>query len=61
MSPDYADAHFNLAAALARTGRNEAAARHWQRYLQLDAGSPWARIARVHLDMVEHPERGGPE
>jgi tetratricopeptide (TPR) repeat protein len=61
LSPDYADAHFNLAAALARTGRNDEAARHWQRYLQLDSGSPWARIARAHLDLVEHPERGGPE
>ena len=23
---------------------------HWQRYLELDAGSPWARIARAHLE-----------
>jgi tetratricopeptide (TPR) repeat protein len=61
LSPDYADAHFNLAAALARTGRNEDAARHWQRYLQLDAGSPWARIARAHLDMADGPEGSGPE
>jgi len=61
LTPDYADAHFNLAAALARLGRNEEAARHWNRYLQLDAGSPWARIARAHLDMVEHPDGGGPE
>jgi tetratricopeptide (TPR) repeat protein len=61
LSPDYADAHFNLAAALARTGRNQEAARHWQRYLQLDAGSPWARIARAHLDLVDEPEGGGSE
>jgi len=27
--------------------------RHWQRYLELDAGSPWARIARAHLEVVE--------
>jgi tetratricopeptide (TPR) repeat protein len=54
--PDYGDAHFNLAAALARTGRNDAAVAHWQRYLDLDSGSPWARIARAHLELVEPPE-----
>jgi tetratricopeptide (TPR) repeat protein len=55
-SPDYADAHFNLAGALARAGRNEEAAEHWQRYLELDSGSPWARIARAHLDVADGPE-----
>lgn len=59
LSPDYADAHFNLAAALARAGRNGEAAQHWQRYLELDSGSPWARIARAHLEVVEPPS-GGP-
>src|SRR5437867_3106107 len=49
LSPDYADAHFNLAGALARLGRAEDAVVHWQRYLELDAASPWARIARAHL------------
>lgn len=58
ISPDYADAHFNLAAALARAGRNADAVRHWQRYLELDAASPWARIARAHLELVEPPEEG---
>ncbi len=61
LSPDYADAHFNLAAALARSGRNAEAVQHWQRYLDLDAGSPWARIARAHLEVVEPPEGGSPE
>jgi tetratricopeptide (TPR) repeat protein len=55
LSPDYADAHFNLAGALARSGRAEAAVVHWQRYLDLDAGSPWARIARAHLEVLEPP------
>jgi tetratricopeptide (TPR) repeat protein len=55
VAPDYADAHFNLAGALARAGRTEEAAQHWQRYLDLDAGSPWARIARAHLELVEPP------
>ncbi len=53
IAPDYADAHFNLAAALSRAGRPQDALRHWQRYVELDAGSPWARIARAHLDFVE--------
>jgi tetratricopeptide (TPR) repeat protein len=56
VSPDYADAHFNLAGALARAGRGDEAVRHWQRYLELDAGSPWARIARAHLDVVEQTD-----
>ena len=58
LSPDYADAHFNLAATLARAGRNSEAVQHWQRYLELDSGSPWARIARAHLEGIEPP--GGP-
>jgi tetratricopeptide (TPR) repeat protein len=53
LAPDYADAHFNLAAALSRAGRATDALRHWQRYVELDAGSPWARIARAHLELVE--------
>jgi tetratricopeptide (TPR) repeat protein len=58
-SPDYADAHFNLAGALARAGRGPEAIAHWQRYLVLDGASPWARIARAHLEVLEPP--GGPE
>jgi tetratricopeptide (TPR) repeat protein len=53
LSPSYADAHFNLGAALARSGRGAEARRHWERYLQLDAASPWARIARAHLEVVD--------
>jgi tetratricopeptide (TPR) repeat protein len=59
LSPDYADAHFNLAGALARAGRGGEAIAHWQRYLELDAGSPWARIARAHLDVIEPRSDGG--
>ncbi|HEV8474198.1 MAG TPA: tetratricopeptide repeat protein [Methylomirabilota bacterium] len=61
LSPDYADAHFNLAGALARAGDPDAAVQHWQRYLELDGASPWARIARAHLEIVEKPEGGRPE
>lgn len=53
MQPEYADAHFNLAGVLGKLGRNEAAARHWRRYLSLDIGSPWAQIARSHLEGAE--------
>src|SRR5439155_1740397 len=53
LSPDYADAHFNLAGVLGKSGRNREAGDHWRRYLQLDAGSPWARIARSHLELVD--------
>jgi len=56
LSPDYADAHFNLAGALARNGRDGEAIKHWQRYLELDSGSPWARIARAHLEIVDPPD-----
>jgi tetratricopeptide (TPR) repeat protein len=58
LSPDYADAHFNLAGTLARSGHAHEAVGHWQRYLELDAGSPWARIARAHLDVVDPPGAG---
>ena len=39
-----------------RNGRDGEAIKHWQRYLELDSGSPWARIARAHLDGVEPPD-----
>ncbi|HXJ83369.1 MAG TPA: tetratricopeptide repeat protein [Candidatus Methylomirabilis sp.] len=56
LEPDYADAHFNLAGVLAKSGRSDAAALHWRRYLALDTGSPWAEIARSHLEGHPSPE-----
>ena len=50
LDADYADAHFNLAGVLGKLGRSDSAAVHWRRYLELDLGSPWAKIARAHLD-----------
>ena len=55
MDPDYADAHFNLAGVLGKMGRGENAAVHWRRYLELDLGSPWAKIARAHLEEGAEP------
>jgi tetratricopeptide (TPR) repeat protein len=53
LSPDYPDAHFNLAGVLGKSGRGREAVQHWRRYLELDAESPWARIARSHLELVD--------
>jgi len=61
MDADYADAHFNLAGVLAKMGRAESAAVHWRRYLELDLGSPWAKIARAHLEEGTEPSAGDPE
>jgi cytochrome c-type biogenesis protein CcmH/NrfG len=53
LSPDYADAHFNLAGVLGRSARNREAGDHWRRYLQLDSESPWASVARSHLELED--------
>ena len=34
---------------------------HWRRYLELDLGSPWAKIARAHLEEGAEPAGGDPE
>jgi hypothetical protein len=43
----------------AHGGRGDEAAAHWQRYLELDSGSPWARIARAHLEVVDKTDGAG--
>ena len=58
MDPDYADAHFNLAGVLGKVGRGDSAVLHWRRYLELDLGSPWAQIARSHLEEAESASEG---
>ena len=35
------------------------AVRHWQAYLKLDPGSPWAGIARRQLKSLLHITPGG--
>jgi tetratricopeptide (TPR) repeat protein len=47
--PSFADAHFNLAMALTDAGLSGEARQHWEVYVRLDPGSPWAEIARQHL------------
>jgi hypothetical protein len=46
LTPDYGDAHYNLARALSRDGRRREALRHWTKYLALDRTSAWANRAR---------------
>ncbi|MCA9679252.1 MAG: tetratricopeptide repeat protein [Kofleriaceae bacterium] len=47
--PDFADAHYNLGLMLARVGGVAQAARHLERYLELDTGSEWSERARGYL------------
>lgn len=49
ISPNYADAHFNLAAMLQDQGRTFEAARYWRAYLDSDAHGPWSEVARSAL------------
>jgi len=48
--PGFADAHFNLALALSDLGKPAQARKHWETYLKLDPKSPWADVARRHLE-----------
>jgi tetratricopeptide (TPR) repeat protein len=49
LAPGYADAHYNLALAHERRGDERAALRHWQSYVRLDKGGPWAEHARGQI------------
>ncbi|MGA2887175.1 MAG: tetratricopeptide repeat protein [Terracidiphilus sp.] len=49
LAPRYADAHYNLALAHERKGDLRAALRHWQAYVRLDKGGPWAEHARGQI------------
>jgi tetratricopeptide (TPR) repeat protein len=51
-APEFADAHFNLGLMLARVGGAHQAARHLERYLELDTQSEWASRARGVLDQL---------
>ena len=47
--PDYADAHYHLARTLDQLGRRDEATPHWEAFLDLAPGSPWAEEARNRL------------
>jgi tetratricopeptide (TPR) repeat protein len=49
LAPRYADAHYNLALAHERRGEERPALRHWQAYVRLDKGGPWAEHAHGQI------------
>ena len=49
IDPKSLDAHFNRALILEALGLRQEARKAWQRYLDLDPGSPWSVEAREHL------------
>lgn len=49
IDPAFADAHFNLAAALDELGEHTQACAHWDVYLELVPAGPFADIARKRL------------
>jgi tetratricopeptide (TPR) repeat protein len=48
--PGYADAHFNLALVAEKLSAWSLACRHWQKFLELEAGGEWVAVARSHLE-----------
>lgn len=52
---DFAEALFNRALVLERMGAKDAARNAWQRYLAVDASSPWAAEAREHRRRLSSP------
>jgi tetratricopeptide (TPR) repeat protein len=49
ISPNYADAHYNLALLYQGSNQPMKAVRHWTAYLKLDPSSHWSAIARREL------------
>lgn len=52
LRPDLPEALFNLALTLERLGLPSQAREAWQRYLAVDASSPWSAEARAHLERL---------
>ena len=50
--PDYADVHFQLARLFQSASKRQQAVRHWQRFLALSPGGPWADDARSQLEYL---------
>jgi tetratricopeptide (TPR) repeat protein len=57
LAPAYADAHYNLALAYERKGERRRALTHWQAYVRLDKGGPWADHARGQIRKLLSRER----
>jgi CHAT domain-containing protein/tetratricopeptide (TPR) repeat protein len=55
--PNLAEARFNRALILERLGLTDEARRAWQRYLEIDASSPWASEARARLAALPESTR----
>jgi len=53
LDPEFADARFNLGVALEREGRIAEARREFVRFLGMDTSSPWAKVARMHLEKID--------
>jgi len=53
LAASHADAHYNLAFVCDKLGAHSEARQHWQRYVELDPGSPWCTYARQRLAMIK--------
>ena len=53
LDPEFSDARFNYAVALEREGRQGEARREFRRFLDLDPSSPWATVARIHMERID--------
>ncbi|HLW75942.1 MAG TPA: tetratricopeptide repeat protein, partial [Bryobacteraceae bacterium] len=52
ISPNYADAHYNIALLYQGSNQPMKAVQHWRTYLKLDPHSHWANIARRELSKL---------
>ena len=57
LNPNLAEAVFNRALSYEYLGRIAEARQDWQRYSQLDPGSPWTTEAREHLQKFSEQQR----
>lgn len=53
--PSYLEAAYNRAQLLTRLQRKEEALQAWRDYLQRDAASDWAEIARARIQILQSP------
>lgn len=55
LDPDLQEARYNLALALHDLGLTRRAEQAWNHYLELDAASEWADVARARLEKLHEP------